>query len=110
MSDADSVTTRPRAIHRMSFDEDVLDLAAIAAGVHRQRAADRAGNAAQEFEAVDAGIGRGARDRGIERGSARLEPRLADRLDACRRRTAAGSRRPEFRRRGSADSSRRRSR
>src|SRR5262245_34648328 len=69
----------------MSFDEDVLELAAITAGVHRQCAADRAGYAAQEFHSLDAGIGGRACDRGIERRGTRLELCLAGRLDAPER-------------------------
>ena len=37
------------------LDQDVLGLAAIGAGIHAQRAADRAGNAEEEFHAADIG-------------------------------------------------------
>ena len=44
------------------LDQRVLGLAAVGAAVHPQRAADRAGNAAQERKPRDAGLLRGARD------------------------------------------------
>ena len=51
-----------RAIDRAGLDERVLGLTAIGAAVHAQRAADAAGNAAQERQAGDAGLLRRARD------------------------------------------------
>ncbi len=45
----------------MRFEQRILGLAAMRAGVHAQGAADRPGNAAIEREAVDAGLGRRAR-------------------------------------------------
>ena len=42
--------------------EDIFRLAAMGAGIHAQSAAERARNAAQEGQTIDAGIGRGARD------------------------------------------------
>ena len=57
-----NVRTAPaRSTPRASIS-DILGLAAVGAGVHAQRAADRAGNAAQECKAVDPGLRRGARD------------------------------------------------
>ena len=57
-------------IDRACFDEDVSDLAPIAAGIHDQRAADGARNGTQEFQPGYPGIRCGACDRGIERGGA----------------------------------------
>ena len=62
--------TRAAAVDAARFDQHVLDLAAVGAGVHPQRAADRAGNAAQEGEAVDAGGRRRLGDEGVGRGGA----------------------------------------
>ena len=64
MSARESVILLPfSSIQRSSLDENVLDLAAIAAGIHFQRAADGAGHAAQKFKPGDAGIGRRPRHR-----------------------------------------------
>ena len=52
------------------LDQHVLGLAAIGAAVHAQRAADRAGDAAQESEPGDAGLLRGARDLHVGHGGA----------------------------------------
>ena len=49
------------AIDAARFDQRVLRFAAMGAGVHAQGAADGAGNAAIEGEAVDARVGRRAR-------------------------------------------------
>ncbi len=61
-----------------ALDQNVLHFAAIGAAVHAHEAADRSGNASQEFEASDAGV---ARRRGDEDAASR------------RRRSAALSRR-----------------
>ena len=58
---------RPAAVDRLGLDQNILDLAAISAGIHSEAAADRAGNAGEEFEPGDAGLGRGERDVEIER-------------------------------------------
>ena len=50
------------AIDAARLDQHVLGLAAIGAAVHAQRAADRAGNAAQEREPGEAGLLRRPRD------------------------------------------------
>ena len=66
--------------------QDVLGLAAVGAGVHAQRAADRARDAAIESEAGNAGVGRGTRhlDVGDGRSNAQriaiLDPDLAETL------------------------------
>ena len=52
------------------FDQHVLGLAAVRAGIHAQRAADRARDAAIEGEARDAGIRCGARDLHVGHGRA----------------------------------------
>ena len=57
---------RPRAIDGARLDQHVLGLAAIGAAVHAQRAADAAGNAAQERQPGDAGFLRRARHFHIE--------------------------------------------
>ena len=54
--------TLPGAVDAARLDQRVLGLAAIGAAVHAQRAADRAGNAAQERKPGDAGLLRRARD------------------------------------------------
>ena len=43
-----------RSVEPTRFDERVLDLAAMRAGVHDQSSADRTGHAAQERQAIDA--------------------------------------------------------
>ncbi len=96
------------AVDGGGFDEDVLDLAAIAARVHPQRAADRAGNAAQEFETRDAGIGRSRATVASKRCGAGANARAFDRRSAESRREA-GSPRRGCRRRAPEDWSRRRS-
>ena len=97
------------AVDGRGFHEDVLDLAAIAAGIHLQRAADGARHAAQEFEARDARIGRRARHGAIERRRAGADARAVH-ARSCRKRRAGGSPRRECRRRAPEDWSRRRSR
>ena len=57
------------------FDQHVFGLAAMRAGVHAQRAADRAGDAAKEREARDAGVGGGARDLHVGRAGAGADAR-----------------------------------
>ena len=52
------------------LDQDVPGLAAVGAGIHAQRAADRAGNAEEEFHAADIGGCRGFRHPLVERGGA----------------------------------------
>ena len=69
-------------IDRRGLDEDVLDFAAVAAGIHAQRASDRAGNAAQEFQAGDSRFDRGPGDGGIESRSASAHAR-AIRAQPC---------------------------
>ena len=54
--------------------EDMRRLAAIGAGVHRHRAADRAGNAGEEFQPGQAGGGGMFRDRHVQRGGAGNHP------------------------------------
>ena len=54
--------------------QHVLGLRAVAAGVHGQRAADRARNAGVELQAGDAGLGRRAGDGGVERARRRRSP------------------------------------
>ena len=63
----------------------VRDLAAMRAGVHPQRAADRAGHAAQEGEAVDSRFRRGARDLRVERRRAGDHAMVRRRLDRAER-------------------------
>src|SRR5262249_490241 len=48
------------AVHRLGLDQRVLGLAAVGAGVHAQRAPNRAGNAPVEGEPGDARVGGGA--------------------------------------------------
>ena len=55
------------AIERRRRNQHILDLAAIGAGVHAQPAADRAGDAGEEFEPGDPGLGRGQRHIEVER-------------------------------------------
>ena len=50
MSAFEKVRMLPGAVDAAAVDEAILDLRAIGAGVHAQRAADRARNAAQEAE------------------------------------------------------------
>ena len=71
--------TRPRAIDAARLDEHVRRLAAIGAGIHAQRAADRAGNAAEEGEPVEAGLG--GRARHLHVGHGRRRRGRACRLD-----------------------------
>ena len=61
----------PRAVDAARLDQNILGLAAIGAAVHAQRAADGAGNAAEEREAGEAGLLRLARHHGVEHGAAR---------------------------------------
>ena len=61
MSASESTWMLPCAIDGARLDQHVLGFAAVCAGVHAQRAADGAGNAAVEGEAGDAGLGGGAR-------------------------------------------------
>ena len=68
------------AVDHVGRDQHVLELAAIGAGIGPEPAADRAGNAGQEFEAGDAGLGRGQRDVQIERPGPGLD-QLRGRLD-----------------------------
>src|SRR6185503_15343554 len=63
------------------FDEEVFELAAVTAGVHGERAADGAGNAAQEFQAGDAEVGGRTRHSGIEGSGAGANARFGDALD-----------------------------
>ena len=56
----------PCAVDAARLDQHVLGLAAIGAAVHAQRAADRAGNAAEERQARDAGLLRRARHHHVE--------------------------------------------
>ena len=65
----------PGVLDGRGLDEDVLDLASAAAGVHLERAADGAGNAAQEFQPRDAAVRRSARQCGIERRGASADAR-----------------------------------
>ena len=58
------------AVDGARLDQAVLGLAAVRAGVHAQRAADRAGNAAIEGKPGDAGIRRRARDLHVGHGRA----------------------------------------
>ena len=60
----------PCAVDGARLDEHVLGLAPVRAGVHAQRAADRARNAAIEGEPGDAGIGRRARHLDVGHGGA----------------------------------------
>ena len=60
-------------VERARLDEHILGLAAVRAGVHAQRAADGARNAAIEGEARDARIGRRARDLDVGHGRARAQ-------------------------------------
>ena len=55
------------------LDQHVLGFAAVRTGVHAQRAADRAGDAAIEGEPGDAGIGRRARELDVGHGRAGAE-------------------------------------
>ena len=52
------------------LDQHILGLGAIGAGVHAQRAADRAGNAEEEFQPAEIGRRRGLGDALVERGRA----------------------------------------
>ena len=61
----DTLAAGPVDRHR--GDSDVLDLAAIGAGVHPQPAADRPRDARKEFEPGDAGFGGEPRDVEMER-------------------------------------------
>ena len=74
-----------RPVDAARFDENVLRFAAMRAGVHAQSAADRAGNAAVEFEAGDPRLGRRVGEPDIRRRGAGREPMIADRLDRTER-------------------------
>src|SRR5947209_17726017 len=63
---ADFTTT----IHAARFDENILGLAALRAGIHPPRAADRAWDAAIKGQPIDSGIGRSARELHVGNGSA----------------------------------------
>ena len=62
------------AIDAAGFDQRVLRLAAMGAGVHPQRAADGAGNAAIKGKTVDPGFGGGARRFHVGNGGADAQP------------------------------------
>ena len=64
------VVQRAARSTRVGLDQHVLDLAAVGAGVHAQRAADRAGNADQELQPGDAGVAPRAGDVDVERAGA----------------------------------------
>ena len=72
------------------LDQHVLGLAAVRAGVHAQRAADRARNAAIEGEAGDAGIRRRARELDVGHGGAGAQAVARLDLDLARSRARAG--------------------
>ena len=80
----------PCAVDGARLDQHVLGLAAVGAGIHAQRAADRAGNAAIEGEAGDAGIGRRARDLHVGHGGAGAERDCPSALRSRRSRGRAG--------------------
>ena len=68
------------------LDQHVLGLAAIGAGVHAQRAADGAGNAAQECEPGDAGLLRRPRDASVQHrraGAMRMPSSTVDLAEAA---------------------------
>ncbi len=69
------------AVDAARFYEHVFDLAAMSACVHAKRPADRAGHAAQEGEAVDAGLGGGLRHALVRRGRAGDDLALGRELD-----------------------------
>ena len=62
MSAGSKIRTIAVAVDTACGEEDIFRLAAVGAGIHAQSAAERARNAAQEGQTIDAGIGRGARD------------------------------------------------
>jgi len=66
------------AIERHRLDQHILELAAIGAGIHPQRAADGTGDAAEEFEAGDAGLLAGEGDVEVERAGAGLDRGAVD--------------------------------
>ena len=72
---------RPRPVDALRLDQHVLDFAAMRAGVHPQRPADRAWNAAQEGQSVDAGRLCRLGDEGVRRRRARDEARILHHLD-----------------------------
>ena len=61
------------AVDGASRDQDVLDLRAVGAGVHSQRASDRAGYAGKELEATHFRRERAQRDVDVERAGACIE-------------------------------------
>ncbi len=72
---------RAAAVEAARLDEDFARFAAVRAGVHPQRAADRAGHAAQEGETVDARLRRGARHLRVERRGAGDDAAIRPRFD-----------------------------
>ena len=61
-------------VDRLGPLHHILHLAAVGPGVHGQRAADGAGNAAEEFEAGEAGLKRRLSDVGVQGAGADAEP------------------------------------
>ena len=106
MSASDSTWIVALAVDGAGLDQHVLGLAAVRAGVHAQRAADRARDAAIEGEAGDAGIRRRARE--LDVGHSRAGAQPVARLDVDLREAAAEAdrRRPARRRRAPAGWSR----
>ena len=72
---------RAGAVEAGDFDQHILDLAAMRARVHAQRAADRARHAAQEREAVDPRLRRRLGHGRVERGGAGDHAMVRRRLD-----------------------------
>ena len=88
------------------LDQRILGLAPIGAAVHAQRAADGAGNAAQEGEPGNAGFLRRARDLDVGHRGAGAHAYRPSIVDGVESRVPAGSPRPARRRRARSDSSR----
>ena len=74
------------AVDGARLDQHVLGFAAMRAGVHAQRAADRARNAAIECQPGDARIRRRARELDVGHGGAGAEPMPGSRRDLRRTR------------------------
>ena len=73
MSASDSTCDVALPVDGARLDQHILGLAAVRAGIHAQRAADRAGDAAIEGEPGDAGIRRRARELDVGHGGARAQ-------------------------------------
>ncbi len=92
------------------LDQNVLGLSPIGAAIHAQRAADGAGNAAEEGEARDAGLLGRARHHDVEHRGAGGDAMIVFDADFVEAAARAAPPRPVRRRRARSDWNRRRSR